>query len=216
MKLVAIAGSISEKSYNKKLLEFAKLKFNGRIDIEILDISGIPIFNESLDYKDYPKLIELNDKIEEADGVIIATPEHNYTIPAVLKSILEWFSYKLQPFKSKPVLVLGASYTEQGTAKAQSHLREVLNAPGIEAFVIPGSEFLLSNALEKFDKDGFLVDEETIDYLEYVILRFEKFAELFKDFDDSDIDSAYIRTLAAGGYIEEDPYDDGTAGASEW
>lgn len=214
MKFVAIAGSISEKSYNKKLIEFAKFKFQGLIDIEILDISGIPIFSQDLDHEDYPKLMELNKKIEEADGIIIATPEHNHTIPAVLKSILEWFSYKLHPLRHKPVLVLGASYTEQGTAMAQSHLKSVLDSPGVDAYVIPGNEFLLANALEKFDQDGYLIDERTIDFLEHVLLRFKKFASLISEIN-LDVESSYTRTIDAGGYEAIDPYDDGTAGATD-
>lgn len=215
MKFVGIAGSISEKSYNKKLLEFIKFKFTDIIDLEIIDINGMPIFSQDLDHNDFPIIQEISDKIEASDGVIIATPEHNHTIPAVLKSLLEWYSYKLHPFKEKPVLVLGASYTDQGTAMAQAHLKSVLDSPGVDAYVIPGNEFLLSNALEKFDADGFLIDERTIDFLEHVILRFEKYSELISDLDIANIESSYTRTLAAGGYEAINPYEDGTAGASE-
>lgn len=215
MKFLGIVGSISDKSYNKRLMDFAKFKFDHIIDLEIIDIKGLPMFSQDLNKEEYPIIDQIGKKIEQADGIIIATPEHNFTIPAVLKSMLEWYSYELHPFKNKPVLILGASYTEQGTSRAQSHLKMVLDSPGVDAYVIPGSEFLLNNAKEKFDEDGFLIDERTIDYLEHVIIRFKKFTELANQIDISNIESSYTRTLRAGGYESTDPYSDGTSGASE-
>lgn len=216
MKFVAIAGSLSDKSFNKRLLEFAKFKYGSQFDIEILDINGIPIFNQDLDYKDYPKIEELSKKIEESDGVIFSTPEHNNTIPAVLKSLIEWLSYDLHPFKQKPVLILGASYSDQGTANAQAHLKSALDSPGVDAFVIPGSEFLLNNAKSKFDEDGFISDELTIDYLEHVLIRFDQYARLTKELDITNIETLYTQKLKDGAYTRPDPYGDGTTGASEY
>ncbi|MFM1515675.1 NADPH-dependent FMN reductase [Helcococcus ovis] len=217
MKFVGIAGSISDKSYNKMLLDYAKFIFNDVVEIEILDIKDIPLFNQDLNQDDYPKIKELSDKIESSDGVIIVTPEHNYTIPAVLKSVIEWFSFNVHPLKNKPVMILGASYTEQGTSRAQLHLRQILDSPGVDAFVMPGNEFLLSNVREKFDKDGTLIHEQTSDYLEHCLLRFMKYAELIKKLDIDNIESKFTLTLKAGGYVNiDDPYSDGTAGASEY
>lgn len=217
MKFVGIAGSISEKSYNRKLLHFAKYLFVDEIEIEILDIIGIPLFNQDLNEEDYPKIKELNDKIIASDGVIFVTPEHNRTVPGILKSLIEWLSNNYHPFKSKPVMILGASRTELGTSRAQLHLRQILNAPGVEAFVMPGNEFLLSKADTRFDEDGKITDEITVDYLEHVIHRFVKFAELMNQVDINSIETKYTLTMAAGGYVNlDDPESDGTAGASEY
>lgn len=60
----------------------------------------------------------LNNKITRADGVIIAIPEHNHTISAALKSVLEWLSFEVHPFENKPVMIVGASYYDQGTSRA--------------------------------------------------------------------------------------------------
>ena len=76
-----------------------------------------------------------------ADGVIIATPEHNHTVTAGLKSLLEWLSFKIHPLENKPVMIVGASYYDQGTSRAQLHLRQILDAPGVNALVMPGNEF---------------------------------------------------------------------------
>lgn len=215
MKFIAISGSISNHSYNKNLLEYTKFKFNHIAEIDIVDISNIPIFNQDLSYKDYPKLIEISKKIEQSDGVIISTPEYNYTIPTILKSLLEWLSYELHPLKGKPILVLGASYSDQGSVNAQTHLKSILDSPGVDAYVVPGSEFLINNVKEKFDEDGFISDERTIDYLEHVLLRFVKYAELTKNLDITNLETTFTITQASGGYEKNDPYNDGTAGASE-
>lgn len=217
MKLIGIVGSIQEKSYNKKLLEFTKFASSDFVDIEIVDIDGIPLFNQDLDYKDYPKIKEINDKIIESDGVIVVTPEHNHTIPAILKSLIEWFSYELHPFTHKPVMILGASLTDQGTSRSQLHLRQILDSPGVDAFVMPGNEFLLSKAGEKFDEDGKITDEKTIDYLDHCLRRFLKYAQIIKDLDIDSLETKFTLTQKAGGYVNlDDPYSDGTAAASEY
>ncbi|GAA5421990.1 urocanate reductase [Tetragenococcus halophilus subsp. halophilus] len=82
MKLVGIVGSNADFSYNRLLLQYIKKHFKSLIDIEILEIKDIPLFNQSLDQTDSASIQKLNRKILNADGVIIATPEHNHTIPA--------------------------------------------------------------------------------------------------------------------------------------
>lgn len=79
LKFVAISGSIDKKSYNTKLLMFMANHFRQEADIEILDISQVPIFNESEDLSESDLLQYLNAKIAGSDGVILATPEHDHT-----------------------------------------------------------------------------------------------------------------------------------------
>lgn len=217
MKFVGIVGSISDTSYNKKLLDYAKYMFNDVAEIDIVDINGVPLFNQDLDENDYPILKEIHDKIIEADGVIIATPERNFTIPAILKSLIEWYSFRMHPFTNKPVMVMGASLSIQGTSRAQLHLRQILDCPGVDAFVMPGNEFLLSNAGEKFDEDGMITDERTIDFLDHCIRKFMKYTEMIQKLKLDEIESRFTMTLKAGGYVNlDDPYSDGTAAASEY
>lgn len=216
MKLVGIVGSVFENSLNRKLLEFAKFKFSDLVDIEILDISNIPLFSQDLDINDYPKILEISKKIEDSSGVIIATPEHNYTVPTVLKSLLEWLSYSVHPFQEKPVMIIGSSYTDQGSSRAQLHLKQILDSPGMDAFIMPGNEFLLGKAKDKFDENGYINDIKTIDFLEHSLLKFLRFAKTLDKLDLRNIDSTFSKTMKAGGYpISDDPYD-GTAGASEY
>lgn len=133
IKLVGIAGSIAEESYNRTLLKFIAMQFNQEVDIELLDINDVPMFTQDAATVDNHVVAFLSQKIQSADGVIIATPEHNHTVPAALKSVIEWLSYKVHPFDGKPVMIVGASYLTQGTSRAQLHLRQILEAPGVNA-----------------------------------------------------------------------------------
>ena len=117
----------------------------------------------------------LYNRITRADGVIIATPEHNHTISASLKSVLEWLSYEVHPFENKPVMIVGASYYDQGTSRAQVHLRKILDAPGVNAYTLPGNEFLLGKAKEAFDDEGNITNEGTINFLETCLDNFVKY-----------------------------------------
>ena len=175
MKLVGIVGSIADQSYNRMLLRFMSTQYRNMADIEILDISDVPMFNQSNDQSDSPAIQYLNHKILAADGVIIATPEHNHTIPAALKSVIEWLSYNLHPFTDKPVMIVGASYFIQGSSRAQLNLRQILESPGVNAITLPGNEFLLANAKEAFDESGMLKDDRTASFLGSTLQKFVEF-----------------------------------------
>lgn len=178
MKFIGIVGTNAQESYNRLLLQFMQKQFKNKVDIEILELTNVPMFNETEDQSDSALIQEFNQKITEADGVIIATPEHNHSIPSALKSILEWLSFNLHPFDGKPVMIVGASYDVQGSSRAQLHLRQILDAPGVNATVMPGSEFLLGRAHQAFDENGNLKDERTIDFLESCFWRFLRFSEV--------------------------------------
>ncbi len=178
MKFIAIAGTSAKKSYNRSLLQFMKKYFKEKAEIEIMDIADVPMFNQSDDQSNTEILQMFNDKITECDGVIIATPEYNHSIPSSLKSLIEWLSFELHPLVGKPVMVLGASRDVQGSSRAQLHLRQILDAPGVDANVMPGYEFLLGNAHKAFDENGDLNSERTIDFLEICFLRFMRFSKI--------------------------------------
>lgn len=175
MKLVAITGTNAKHSYNRKLLQFMAKYFAKKAQIDILDIDQVPMFNETDDQTDSPVIQTFNQKISQADGVIIATPEHNHTIPSSLNSLLEWLSFNIHPLDGKPVMIVGASYSEQGSSRAQLHLRQILDAPGVNATVMPGNEFLLGFAHKVFDEQGDLKDQKTVDFLETCFYRFVRF-----------------------------------------
>lgn len=178
MKFIGLIGTNASSSYNRLLLEFMKKKFSAQAEIEILEIKDVPLFNESKDMSYTPLIQSFNSKILAADGVIIATPEYNHSIPSSLKSLLEWLSFNLHPLDGKPVMIVGASLDVQGSSRAQLHLRQILDAPGVNAMVMPGYEFLLGQANQAFDESGNLKVENTINFLESCFLRFLKFTEV--------------------------------------
>ena len=213
MKFVGIVGSIAEDSYNLKLMKFIAKHYQDLADFEILDIKNVPIFCEDRDITDTEVIQNLKRKIEAADGVIIATPEHNHTITAALKSVLEWLSYKIHPLEEKPVMIVGASYFTQGSSRAQVDLREILEAPGVGAIVMPGNEFLLGNVKEAFDDQGDLMDEGTVTFLTSVMKKFVRWVnvinvmDLIQLADDKKEDEAEADTVASASVTEDDSVD---------
>ena len=180
MKFVGIVGSIAEQSYNKMLLAYIAKRYQELAEIEILDIKDVPIFNESDDQTETPVIQNLVKKIKAADGVILATPEHNHTTTAAMKNVLEWLSFKVHPFQDKPVLIVGASYFSQGSSRAQLSLRQILDSPGVNALVMPGNEFLLGNVKEAFDAQGDLKDQGTVDFLGSVLAKFCEWVQVLE------------------------------------
>lgn len=174
-KYIAIVGTNSGQSTNRKLLYFIRDYFKNEADIEIIEIKEFPMFNKP-DDGNLPSIVkEVAQKIEEADGVIISTPEYNHAVPAALMNALNWLSYNIYPFVDKPVMITGASYGTLGSSRAQSHLKQMLDSPELKARTMPSSEFLLSHSLQAFDESGKLVDEDQIQKLHSLFLDFKHF-----------------------------------------
>ncbi len=177
MKLIGIVGTNSNQSTNRKLLQFIQKYFSDRADIEICEIKNLPAFNEPEDKTAPIGIKELSEKIGQADGVIISTPEYDHSVPAALKSVLEWLSYTTRPLIDKPVMITGASHGALGSSRAQSHLRQILDSPEIKARIMPSSEFLLGHSLQAFDEQGHLIDQDKIAELKEVFGEFLSFVE---------------------------------------
>jgi chromate reductase, NAD(P)H dehydrogenase (quinone) len=161
MKIIAISGSLRRGSTNTMLLQTVQKLAPPELDIEIASIREIPLFDEDLETaQGKPAAVaKLQERIRAADGVIIATPEYNFSVPGVLKNATDWLSRDGNPFKWKRVGVMGASGGPVGTARSQYHLRQ--NLQGLEAIVMPKPEIFVSNSAQKFDPDGNLVDDST-------------------------------------------------------
>lgn len=175
MKLIGIVGNNADHSYNRVLLQYMSEHFNDNAELEVKEIKDLPMFNENL-LGDIPDSVnDLIDSISTADGVIIATPEYDHSIPACLKSAIEWLSCVGHPLTNKPIMIVGVSLGQQGTSWAQTQLREILNSPGINAQVLPGNQFMLSFAKKQLDSAGQLNDLKTVQFLEKCFESFQKF-----------------------------------------
>lgn len=204
MKIVGIVGTNAETSYNRLLLNFIAEHFKKEIDVEVLDIDEVPMFNQSDDQTNSEPIQLLNKKITEADGVIIATPEYNHSIPSALQSVIEWLSFRIHPLDGKPVMIVGASYDVQGSSRAQLHLRQILDAPGVNAVVMPGNEFLLGEVHKAFDENNKIKDAKTVEFLDSNIKKFMRFVQVVKRMESPEEieDVSDLEDLFANGAID--------------
>ena len=178
LNFVGLIGTNSKESNNRRLLQFMQKHFAEKATIELVEIDNIPLFNKPAKMKVPEVVSELAKKIEAADGVIIATPEYDHSIPAVLQNTLAWLSYGIFPMVNKPVMIVGASLGTLGSSRAQLQLRQILDAPELKAAIMPGSEFLLGRAAQAFDEKGSLKDKATVKKLDLLFDDFRLFVKL--------------------------------------
>jgi chromate reductase len=165
MKVLAIAGSLREASHNRKLLEAAAGPLTELgAEVEILGsdaLRSLPHFDEDIEGEANLAVERLREAIASADGLLIATPEYNSSIPGVIKNAVDWSSRPRAEaaIKGKPVAVIGASTTPFGAVWAQAELRKVLGSAGARAI---DAELTVGTAPQAFTEDGRLSDEEPL------------------------------------------------------
>jgi chromate reductase, NAD(P)H dehydrogenase (quinone) len=179
MQIVAIGGSLRRDSFNTKLLQCLQslAPKDIRIEIEIESLRGIPLYDgDEEDRTGKPQAVQdLDAKIRAAQGVIIATPEYNFSVPGVLKNALDWLSRQGSPLRWKPVGIMGASTGPVGTARAQYHLRQTLQHH--EALLLPKPEIFVRNAQTLFSKSGELTDSDTGKHVASWLVAFAAWVE---------------------------------------
>jgi chromate reductase len=160
-KILAFAGSLRKASYNKALVRAAVEMAPENVEMEVFDLEGIPPFNQDNEHNQPPKVKEFKEKIRNADALLIATPEYNYSVPGVLKNVFDWASrpYEDDALRNKPVAVMSASTGRFGGARAQYILRQSFIFQNMYAVNQP--EVMLSNAAENVDANGRLTNEQT-------------------------------------------------------
>lgn len=165
MNIVAISGSLRKDSFNTALLRTLQALAPTDMKITIADIGSLPLYSQDAETSFPAAAQALKDVIEAADGIIIATPEYNRSIPGVLKNAIDWASrpWGKNSFAGKPVITAGVSVGKIGTAVAQSHLRQIMSY--LDAQVIGQPEIYLGPAQELFDEKGNLTDETTKELL---------------------------------------------------
>ena len=164
LKVLGLAGSLRQGSFNGAALNAAIELAPSDLTIEAWGgLREIPPYDQDVKDKGWPAPVaDLRDRIAAADGVLIAMPEYNYSVPGVLKNAIDWASRPpRQPFKGKPVAIMGASPGGFGTARGQAHLRLVLMP--LDARVLSVPEVLIAHAGDKFE-DGKLTDDKTREF----------------------------------------------------
>jgi chromate reductase, NAD(P)H dehydrogenase (quinone) len=174
-RIVAFAGSLRRNSYNRALIAAAQELAPADLAIETIEIGELPFYNADVEAAgDPPSVAVFKAAVQNADGLLIATPEYNDGIPGVLGNAVDWGSRLpgRSPLAGKPVALMGASPGQVGTARAQLHLRQVLGH--VHARVLPPPELLLARAHERFDKELRLTDESTRKVLADLLQRFSR------------------------------------------
>lgn len=156
----AYAGSLRKMSYNRMLLDALVKAAPAYVRVDVLDISQVPLFNADLEDDPPLPVTRMRDAIRAADGLIIVTPEHNGTIPAVTKTVIEWASRPSDDsvLERKPAAIVGASTSYYGTLRAQAALRQIATIEEIYFMVNP--EIRVARVQTKFDERGELLDDE--------------------------------------------------------
>lgn len=175
LRIAALCGSLREDSYNRAMLQAACDLSPKDVTVTIHDLAGIPLFNEDVEAKGWPDPVQaLRDEMSEADGVIIGSPEYNFSIPGVLKNAIDWLFRPAGegPLFGIPACLMGASQGAFGTLRAQMHLREVCHYNAMP--VLPKPEILIMKAQDKF-KDGQLTDDTTRDLIRDAMTKFDAF-----------------------------------------
>jgi len=162
--LIGISGSLRNGSLNTSLLHAAKELLPEGVTLEIISIADIPFYNGDLDLptaKERPEAVQkFRDLIAAADGIVIASPEYNYSIPGGLKNAIDWASRgDDSPLKNKPVALMGASPSLWGTVRMQLAFLPVFLFLGMKVAEKP--EVLVAQANKKFDENGKLTDDIT-------------------------------------------------------
>lgn len=197
MKLIGITGTNADYSFNRFLLKYMQNIFSDRAKIDLIEIDQLPLFNENNCHNVPASVKEISQQIDDADGVIIATPEYDHAIPAALKSMIEWLSCTSHPFKNKPVMVVGASYGSQGTSRAQTNLKQILDSPGVNALVLSGNEFLLGNCRDEFDANHKLKNKQTIAFLTECFDNYLDFIrKMVPNLTEEETDMNYVDKIA--------------------
>jgi chromate reductase, NAD(P)H dehydrogenase (quinone) len=178
LNVVVICGSLRQASYNASLARtLPALAPPGMAVKAAPGWDKMPVYNHDLhaDGKFPAEVTAWGDSIRAADGVIIVSPEYNWTIPGGLKNAIDWVSrFKEVPFKEKPVALQSCAGGALGGARMQYHLRQCLTS--IDALIFGKPEIFVSFSAKKFDeKTVELTDQPTIDIVKQQLAGFEKF-----------------------------------------
>jgi chromate reductase len=170
--ILAISGSLRKSSYNTAILRGLQGLVPEGVTVTVRTVGDLPLFNSEMESSMPESALLLKKSIEEADGLIIATPEYNRSIPGVLKNAIDWATRPRgsNSFKGKHVMIMGATNGQLGTAVAQSHLKEILVY--LDTKFMGQPEVYISNVESKVSQEGVITDESTKEHLKKVLERF--------------------------------------------
>jgi chromate reductase, NAD(P)H dehydrogenase (quinone) len=178
-KIAVLIGSLRRESYNRKMAKALMAMAPESLALEIIEIGGLPLYNEDLEANSPVAWIEFRERIRGFDGFLFVTPEYNRSVPAVLKNAIDVGSrpYGKSVWGGKPGAVISVSPGAIGGFGANHHLRQsmvFLNVPMMQQ-----PEAYLGNAANLFDASGNLANDSIRELAQNYINAFSAWVDIF-------------------------------------
>ena len=174
MKVLGISGSLRAGSYNTAALKACAELLPSGMTLSFARIDDLPLFNQDVMDAGIPAPVKrLRGEMTAADGLLIASPEYNFSLSAALKNAIDWASRPPnQVFQDKPIAIFSAAAGPLGGARVQYDLRRILGQ--LWGHVLPRPEVFIGTAPSKFDAQGRLSDETTRKFLTDLLAGFSQ------------------------------------------
>ena len=179
LHMLALVGSLRRGSYNRLLYRTAVSLSPAGMTFTEADLRSLPLYDDDVRLEqDYPEAARaLRAAVADADGVLIVSPEYNHAVPGVLQNAIDWASRPPdQPFKGKPVAIMGASTGRLGTVRMQHSLRTTLDS--LEAHTLLKPEVMVGDARDCFDETR-LIDDKGREIVARLMTAFEVWVRRF-------------------------------------
>jgi chromate reductase len=173
LKVLGISGSLRKNSFNSAALRTCAELMPAGMTMTYARIDDIPLFNQDVFDAGLPEPAKrFRAEVAAADGLLIASPEYNFSVTAALKNAIDWGSRAPnQVFQDKPIALFSATTGPVGGARNQYDLRRILGQ--LWGHVLPRPEVFIGNAASKFDAQGRLTDEATRKFLSELLAGFQ-------------------------------------------
>ena len=180
IKILAIVGSLREKSFNRQLAYAAKELIGERADFKLLEYQDVPLMNQDIEYPAPEAVKRVRDEVRSADGIWFFTPEYNHFFPGVLKNLIDCLSRPIsreepQVLAGKPAVMGGISPAMAGTSIAQDHLVTLISFLNMDVMNSP--RITIPNAMNLLDEQGKLVLGSSLPFLESQVDAFIGFVQ---------------------------------------
>ena len=173
LKVLGICGSLRKASYNMAALRACSELMPKGMTLQITSLAEIPMYNQDVFDAGMPPAVKrFREEIAAADGLLIASPEYNFSVSAPLKNAIDWASRAPnQAVQDKPVAIFSATQGPLGGPRNQYDLRRMLVQ--LWAYPLPRPEVFIGSANTKFDAQGKLTDETTGKFLSELLAGFQ-------------------------------------------
>lgn len=178
-KIAVLVGSLRKESYNRRIANEMIRLADGKLDMQIVEIGHLPLYNEDLDHNPPQEWIDFRNEIKSADGILVVSPEYNRTIPGALKNAIDVGSrpYGSSAWPGKPGAVVTSSVSALGGLAANHHIRQAFVFVDVPLMQQP--EAYIGNASQLFKHDGNTLVEDTQTFLQSFVDTFQQWVEKF-------------------------------------